>query len=244
MLANFEKITALVAAFTITVVALSASHELGYFAYVGGRFFQTFLTASDYFANSLLWLPFAALTAVGWLNYEWIWKQTPRPVKGRWNSWIMPGIIVSIPALMFIFFEEGPPTFYFMVFIYFWILFSDSILTSVPGSPLQSDLIKLAKIAVPICVGLFTLGYANAKDDLKSFSGTYVIYLDGENLPILRIPLRNFDKGLLARDPSKNTLEFIRWDSIKTVSKPIATNGKTLGCVLFEIWCKPINSPL
>ncbi len=241
-----EKITALLAAFTVLIVALSVSHELGYFAYIGGRFFQTFLTATDYFTNAILWLPVAALTAIGWINYDWIWKQTPVPKKKEWRSWILPTIIIGIPVLCFVFLPEGPPTFYFMLFLYLWVLFSNRFI-SVENAEiaLYVELLKLVKIGIPVCVALFTLGYISAKSDLNSFSGAYVIRLTNQGEPILRIPLRNFDKGLLARDAITNRIEFIRWDAIRSVSKPSELDsGMALGCRWFGIWCKAINNAL
>ncbi|MBS0245171.1 MAG: hypothetical protein JSR61_01015 [Proteobacteria bacterium] len=240
-----EKLTTLVAALTALIIALSASHELGYFTFIGGAFFQSFASVSDYFSNALLWAPFAALTAAGWLNYDWIWKATPRPRKGDWPSWIVPALIILIPALSFFFLKEGPPTFYFMLFLYGWLLYSEKFIKGHDNTePFFKELLKLARIAVPICAGLYTLGYTNAKSDLTTIDGAYIMELRGQDKPVLRIPLRSFDKGVLVRDPIENRIIFINWSDVRSISKLIANRDQSLGCKWFNILCSPrIISP-
>jgi hypothetical protein len=56
MKAFLEHFAAILGAVTAAILAMSWSHEYGYFSTIG-RQFQTFLTTGDYITNGSLWLP-------------------------------------------------------------------------------------------------------------------------------------------------------------------------------------------
>jgi hypothetical protein len=60
MKAFLEYFAAILGAITATVLAMSWTHEYGYFWTIG-RQFQTFLTTTDYITNGALWLPLGVL---------------------------------------------------------------------------------------------------------------------------------------------------------------------------------------
>ncbi len=233
-----ERTTALVAASSILIIALSASHELGYFAKLGSSFFQSFVSASDYFTNSILWLPVGIITLLAWGRQDWIWKATPRPNRKDRLSWILPTLIVGVPLLLLIFDPYGGNQFLILIMlVYFWVLFFDVLFNPLPAGLLLEDVRKLVKIGVPVCAGLFCLGYQNASSDLKSYTGTYIFTFDNGD-KTLSIPLRSFDKGVLIRDPIQDRIELIRWDKIKSIQKGGASyEHNTVGCHLFGLWC-------
>lgn len=68
--------TGIVALLTVSLLALSVSHEWGYFWVVGSHF-QTFVSTIDYLSNGVLWLPFA-LIPFRFLKWELLYpKELP-----------------------------------------------------------------------------------------------------------------------------------------------------------------------
>jgi hypothetical protein len=246
LLTSLARITPFIAGFSLLLVALSASHELGYFAYLGANFFQSFVSVTDYFSNAILWLPFAVATAAGWWNWDWLWESPPKPQLKNWKTWIFPGLMLIVPIVNFVFLEEGIPALYLISFVYFWILFGDHILPSPKQiTPVAAEIRKLLKIGIPVCAAMFTLGYINAQNDMKSFSGAYIIRLKDGDRTVLQIPIRNFSRGILVRDVEANSLVFIRWENIDSIAKIYNSHtGQTLSCIWFGISCKGTNSPL
>lgn len=235
-----ERITSVIAAMSALIVALSVSHEFGYFSYIG-RFFQAFVTASDYFTNAILWMPVAIITIVGWQNWKFLWLDPPRATFNNWTSWILPTLLLGVPILLFLFVSEGGAYGYLAALVYLWFLFFDRF---APGAGLASEvsieLRSLVKIGFPVCAALFTLGYEHARSDLnvRANREPYLIRLKDQPLVSLRIPLRNFDKGVLLSDPTNHRIEFTKWDKIDSISKPLDTSAKApLSCPLFGILC-------
>jgi hypothetical protein len=62
-----DRITGILAAATVSIIALSVCHEYGYFLSVG-RYFQSLLVPSDYSANAIFYLPFALFIAYTWID--------------------------------------------------------------------------------------------------------------------------------------------------------------------------------
>lgn len=236
----FERITGLVTAGSALLIILSVSHEFGYFTYIG-LFYQAFVSATDYFTNAILWLPIAAITALGWQNnWEFVWKTPPTIKFKQWKSWILPSLIVGIPISVFIFSSEGVPLFYLVLLVYIWVLSYDYLAPARDSdSRIATELRRMCKIAVPVCAALFTIGYQSARDDLKTTTTTYIVKLKDQSKVSLKIPLRNFDKGVLLRDPTEKRIEFIKWDLIDSIAKLDDTNKNAvpLVCRWFGISC-------
>jgi hypothetical protein len=233
-----DKITGLVAAFTVFLVALSVSHEFGYFVHLGVPFFQTFVSATDYLTNAILWAPVGVISAIAWYNLGWLWNSPPLPTKGDWRSWRAPAVIIGLPLLIFIFAPDGIPLLYFSPVLYLWVILFDKFMPGAnPKTRLAGELRSLLKIVVPICVAAFIIGYDRAGGDLSLKSGPYLLQIKGHDHVSLRIPLRNFDKGILVKDSNSNRIEFMKWDQVESVSKPISGQSRSLGCYLFGFLC-------
>lgn len=235
-----ERITGLLAAGSALVITLSVSHELGYFTYIGSYFFQAFVTASDYFTNAILWMPIAVISIASWRNYNFLWNETPKIIRGEWKSWIVPALLVGGPILMFIFMQEGITTLYCVSAVYLWFLFFDYFFPKTNQGPaLSSDLRELFKIVTPVCAALFTLGYDHASGDLNlKAKSPYIIRLKDSEDALLRVPLRSFDKGVLFNDPIKGRIEFVRWEKIDSIVKPMDLREREpISCLLFSLRC-------
>ena len=93
----------------------------------------------------------------------------------------------------------------------------------------------------PILLGMFIWGSVNASSDLTRTDNAYNFRFAGESADHSAIFLRNFDKGVLLRDPVGNKIEFHRWDNIVTISGPV-TKTTSIGCRLFN-WCVVLAPP-
>jgi hypothetical protein len=96
MKAFLEHFAAILGAATAALLAMSWTHEYGYFSTIG-RQFQTFLAPADYIANGALWLPLAILfiqQTVQWssLAVEPIEKGTK--AEGMEKRWSLDHLVV------------------------------------------------------------------------------------------------------------------------------------------------------
>ena len=237
---SLEKMTGLLAALSALIITLSVSHEYGYFTYMGS-FFQTFVTATDYFTNAIMWMPLAIVTALGWQNWSFLWKDIPKIEKGNWKSWILPSIILGVPILAFIFLSEAIPYFYLGAAVYLWFLSFDRFAPKLNNeSQLALEIRNLVKIGVPICAALFNVGYERAKTDLtsKSSSITYILKVKDTQDVTLRVPLRTFDKGILVNNPLSHRVDFLKWDQIETIEKLTDVGSRDpLSCRWMNVLC-------
>ncbi|BAM89626.1 hypothetical protein S58_36330 [Bradyrhizobium oligotrophicum S58] len=237
LLENFAKS---IAALSAAMILLSVVHEFGYFAYVGS-FFQTFVTATDYFTNAILWMPIGIITIFGWQAWRFILEDPPKIQRNNWKSWIAPLFLVGGPVSIFVFTSSGFPLFYLVGLGYLWIILFDRFVPKVELAPLSVvELRKLLRIGVPIIAAIFTLGYERAKADLdlRTNSQPYIIGIKDVPTGILRIPLRHFDKGLLLSNPVDHRIEFVKWEKVDQISKPTEdTRIDPPSCAWFRILC-------
>jgi hypothetical protein len=221
-----ERMTGLVAAITLLVVALSVCHEFGYFWRIGGGFFQTFLTASDYFTNSVVWVPPAIFTVIGWWNWGSLVKDPTVPTLRQWKTWIVPALITALPIMSMIIFREPLPVLWLIAFVYYWaLLFEIFVPVASPTIAYAYELRQFVKLAGPVCAGMVTLGYIDASNNLSGASDPYMLQIAGSKATILRYPVRNFDKGMLVRDPIEQRLEFLKWDDIESIKHSVSMNN-------------------
>jgi hypothetical protein len=87
--AFLEHFAAIIGSVTVSVLALSMSHEYGYFWTIGSQY-QALLTTADYFANGVLWLPVAVFGIFYWIDWNRLKEEPPAPrdwkKKGTWIS--------------------------------------------------------------------------------------------------------------------------------------------------------------
>jgi hypothetical protein len=232
-----DRVTALVTILTVVIVTASVSHEMGYFAYFG-RFFQAFVTASDYFVNAILWLPFAVLTALAWINLKDFFLNVPSPVLRKWRTWIVPLLFFCGTLFVFLFLQDGFPAMYFILIAYIWIVVFDKLGPTIEAENQFGIVLKnLVKFGVVFSMGFFTLGYMSAQEDSKKLDA-YEITMK-ESGEIKRwVPLRNFDKGVLFRNPISNTVSFVKWDDIASINKYLGNPAEPMGCIWFGWNCR------
>lgn len=214
---------------------------MGYFAYFGS-FFQAFVSATDYFINASLWLPAAAITLIGWINYQFIWQETPKIIWRDKGSWLLPAIIFIPTILMFIFAQEGTPLLYFVAIAYLWLLLFEFFFSSENiKNPFALTLRQIARLGVVVCLGFVTLGWESARSDSRKTTDLYQIQLKGQPTSTHLIPLRSFDKGLLVRNPIENTIYFLKWDNVESIKKIAPGITEPLGCVWFSFNCRGLG---
>jgi hypothetical protein len=235
-----ERITAVIAALTVVIIAVSVSHEFGYFAYIGGSFLQTFVSASDYFTNAILWLPVAAITIVGWWSWPSLLSDPPKPNIRDWKSWIVPVVLVGLPVASFFVLREGYPIFYLLMVEYLWLLsFEKFVPQGKPEIPYSIEARTLLKLSGAVSAAMFTLGYINADSDFSSANNSIYIVHTKDAGDLNRILLRNFEKGILVRDPTKDRIDVILWGGIRSLEKTVSPKSKqSLVCGWFKILCK------
>src|SRR5262245_23364600 len=94
--AFLENFATIVGAITVAILAMSLSHEYGYFWTIGRRF-QTFLTTTDYLLNSVLWLPLAAYYLYFWIDWTRLKDESRRTLNWKkWTTWVLPVVVVII----------------------------------------------------------------------------------------------------------------------------------------------------
>jgi hypothetical protein len=238
----FESIAAIVGATTFILLALSITHEYGYF-YTIGPHFQTFLSTSDYFSNAILWLPLMFIV-FGWVDWNQLRedREPKKRVLRQWRTWIWPAI--GVLWLLFLTINERwPPDWGYLacvliMFFFLWSTVWRNVVALLP--PAEDDFIKIGRLAIrlglPLLAAVFVLGWYNASNDLKRYNDPYVVRLKGSDERQLRIVLRNFDKGVLMKNTLENRVEFRRWEDIAAIEKPIASRSRSFACSAFD-WC-------
>jgi hypothetical protein len=224
------------------LLALSVTHEYGYFHTIGPHF-QTFISTSDYFANAVLWLPLMFI-AYGWVDWKQL-REDQEPTKRvlkEWRTWIWPAF--GVAWLLFLTVTtRWPPgygylTFSLVMFFLFWATAWRNVVTFLP--PAEDGLIKIGRLAirlgVPLLAAVFVLGWWNAAVDLERYSNPYIFRFKGSDDHSLRIVLRNFDKGVLMKNAVDNRVEFRRWEDIVAIEKPIENQTRPIVCWAFG-WC-------
>lgn len=238
---------AILGCFTVALLVMSVSHELGYFYIVGSQF-QTFLTTTDYLSNAVVYLPMALVFAYGWIDWtklrETTEPQTPKDWK-NWKTWIAPCLFWFFFVFM-ITTTTWPPLwssmYYFVtIFVLVWGRTWKNVFPFTVAEP--TDLIyvlrQLVRLGPPLIVGMFVYGYVEASGDVSTYKNPYIFAFKGneaEHDP--RIFLRNFDRGVLIRNPTDNRVEFVKWDDVISISKlGSGLPARPLYCWLFKNLC-------
>jgi hypothetical protein len=232
---------------TLALLLMSVSHEYGYF-WIVGRSFQTFLSTTDYFSNAILWLP--TMVVILYIFVDWeiaLGLKVFAPVEMGWTTVFLFSVFI-VPSI-FAFFFYGPTNIvpYVPMVVFFWLLFGTRF---VPFADSPVETLQQARrvlIAAPVVMfTLFSWGLAHGYDDLGTFDQPYVFEMKGGS-NVVRIILRNFDKGVLVRDPVEAKIEFIRWDEIGKVRRTAPISSKeSLSCLWLKLNCSvapPRNRP-
>lgn len=233
-----EHFGAAVTALTIGLLLMSISHEYGYF-YVVGRYFQTFLSTTDYFNNAVLWVPAMLVTLYWYVDWDAIAGRSNLLALG-WNKYTLAWIFffVALPVIVF-FFAPFDFILVFPALTTLWLMYANRLLPFADTDVPNLRALRKILLAAPILAGaLFIWGIIHASGDLRSLSNLYSLQTkDGGTLQ--RIALRSFDKGLLVRNVVDNRIEFVRWDEIQKIFRIAPPQEEPpLFCSWFGINCK------
>ena len=231
---------------TIALIVIAVTHEYGYFAIVG-RHFQTVLTTTDYFSNSVVWLPYVIFMVWG---IEWHrLREAPVPKRNwkRWQEWIWP-IIVALCFVWLIVTATWPPSALLMISLATAILFVwgrvwQTFYQRIDWleDEVQAVAKHLVRVGPPFLLVVFVWGAVNASSDLQSTENTYFFQLKNHDKSEVKIFLRSFDKGVLLKDYTSSFIEFHRWEEVVLIEKVPAGTTRTLLCKFFDV-C-PITRP-
>jgi hypothetical protein len=205
---------------TASVLLLTVLHELGYFLVVGFKF-QSFLSVSDYFANSILWLPYFALfflLGVAWGEFT---RPTQRGVS-RPSLKIFVVLVIALAVVALIFdFLAGVALLAAIGAITYFVRFLKR--SKDADREVPSWVIYLG-VTVPIVGALaFLNGVSDGRNDLKANGPHASLHMKSESLDEDVIIFRTFDRGLLAMNTASKLVEFFRWEEIQKISTPVPT---------------------
>lgn len=231
-----DRFAAIAAALTVSMIAISVCHEFGYFTVVG-RHFQTFLGPTDYLANAILWMPFAVISLIGWVDWRALRRVPEMPTWKEKRTWIFPGILLALGVTAV--FIPGLFVMHVLNAIYLWALFFDKVLAPREDLILEA-LRKFFKYTVPIGIAMVGLGYIAATTDLNYPKDEYVVQIKGNDGQIDRSLLRSFGRGILVQDRKNGNTEFWQWDVISSITKKtIIPSRQPLSCDWFKVACDP-----
>jgi hypothetical protein len=241
--AFLDNFAAVLSAATFAVLAMSVTHEYAYFWSIGPQF-QTFLTTTDYLANGVLWLPLGII--IVWIYGDWSNMDPPTSRLAGWQRVI--GNILAVAFVLFVALTATWPVSFisgiliFSLAVGWWHVRSRRLAGRIKlEEPFQALAWFAIRVGPPILLGMFIWGSVNASSDLTRTDNAYNFRFAGESADRSAIFLRNFDKGVLLRDPVGNNIEFHRWDNIVTISGPV-TKTTSIGCRLFN-WCVVLAPP-
>ena len=210
-----------------------------------GRHFQTLLTTTDYFANSILWLPYVVWMIWSW--GEWSKLRAPLPKKRNWKNWrewIWP-IFIALFFGCYSLVLTWPPGFFHVLMImgvtvFVWARVWEKFYRPFVwlGEDLRPIVRELVLTGPPVLFIVFFWGLANAASDLERSEDTYIIRLKNSEYSEAKIFLRSFDKGILLKDRTSDFIEFHKWDEVLNIERLVPPKSSTFMCYLFE-WCPP-----
>jgi len=130
--------------------------------------------------------------------------------------------------------------------IYLWAILLKYIfpVNDSDTAALFATLRRIVQFAIPIAAATFVFGFIDGNNDLRSYRNPYIFHMKDDNQDELRIVLRNFDKGVLVRDPVKGRVEFIRWENVISIGRiAVATQNVPLSCYWLGLGCGEVVTP-
>lgn len=232
-----DNVAAIIGAATVALLVISVTHEYGYFWVVGSRL-QTFVTASDYFSNAIVWLPWLVFILYFYVDWDVLMGRRKYGFGWNWATYLWFAFIFGLPILGLLLLDEIWIFGIIIPAILAWLAF---FVGRLPYANTESETLKLthrAMVITPIVIVLsFGWGITQGQSALKSFDEPYTIDMkSGEK--IQRIMLRTFDKGLLVRDMTENRIEFIKWDDFTKLYRYAPPERKMpMVCIWFGVRC-------
>jgi hypothetical protein len=256
-----ESIPKIIGLFSVSALALSISHEFGYYQVVGAEFRQL-LSTSDYIANIAIWAPetVAYLFVVSILNLlinkdDWNALVTYPDIKPKktiperiqnffWWSLVFSAVIATI---------FGAPAIFLQTFVFVIILMASAWIWTVSYlirnivffQSLPRAILAVLLFGPALVISSYLSGVHEAYEIFFSgVRGTHLISLVGEDSQQPVFFLRSLDKGILLRDPASSRTKFVRWDQITKISA--ASGGprtQSLFCQVTGLLCGQGTSP-
>jgi drug/metabolite transporter (DMT)-like permease len=251
---TFDNFTKLVGLLSFGLIAAATLHDWGYF-YVIGPKFRSIQTTYDYITEAIEWLPgflFIIIISVGITAIVAFFTRT-RAVEGfeRQDRSISRQRIAIIAFASF-----GA------CFVAFWFIGS---LYSVYPFNLTTVILAMGFLLMLVCVVAFLVreeswsialliavigsgttilanGIQDGINDVQRISNVHRVQLKGAAATQVML-LRNFEKGVLVKNPADNQVEFIRWDQIDKLGRRIDIAIEPSGCHLFGFFCRQIILP-
>lgn len=243
MKAFLEHFAAILGSVTVAILAISISHEYGYFWTIG-RQFQTLLTTTDYFSNGVLWLPVTVLFIYQTIEWRWLREAPDRRVDWhRWGGriWFMFGVLYA--AFMVgtfswpINWSSGFAIMILAVTLWgrFWRSFCPKVETL--DEPFQQLVPWMIRVLPLVVLGTFLYGSIDAYEDLTRTDDVYTFKFSGQMANQPRIFLRNFDKGVLVRNVNDRTIQFYKWDDVVGVKREAPEQTRSIACRVLNFSC-------
>jgi len=242
-----------IAVFSAAIFAMAASHEWGYFFVVGPQF-QTLISAYDYVANGIVYLPvytltFACVIFIGFLTRRQVNVPATKFAGFYWWPWYeywAPAAMTGFCVLTYFIYE--PDLFYLfgVLTLAAWIVFLPSAtLMKMMAEERLTYSTKAAAGLIPVAiVAMFGVGLLEARYDLRDPGSLHtVVFKETSGVPrkddLQATFLRSFDKGILIHDSTKKRVEYIRWDDIVVIRRAApAQNSASFGCNRFGWRCR------
>jgi hypothetical protein len=239
--AFLDHFAAILGAFTVGLIVVSVSHEYGYFLVIG-KHFQTFLSSSDYFANAMLWMPYAAFFIYVWIDWNILKGRSHLIEKPKtWWGWVLLlSFMVGLPIAAFFYIPPTFPLIYLTTFVWLWMVLFDRVIPIPKETPdeVLRAFRQIARFGPPVVAAVFTLGLIDGNSDLKRFDDPYIFREKDSNNEVRLIILRNFANGVLVRNAVQDRIEFRNWDTITMIGRPtFEPQQQPLSCAWLHINC-------
>jgi hypothetical protein len=235
----FDAAPKIIGVMSFMILLLTVVHEWGYF-YVLGWHLQTVATTYDYLTNAVVWLPATAgiLSGAQFLELTMIVEED----RVRLNTIAL--IIVSAPpviGILLYLFIGGEGAIWVSSLVGISAVFF--LLKIIPGKWVANDWKHRFVVVAPM-VPLLMLGYgiSSGYSDLRKTTDVYAVNHKEEQGTRQLVLLRSFEKGILVRDVPARRIEFIRWESINSISRLLSVE-RSVGylCLWFGISCRGID---
>ena len=236
-----------IAVASFVVLLITVVHEYGYFFVVGSHL-QAIATTYDYLANALVWLPAAMGAIISLQGIEYAISIKDGAIKLRspfYFGWaaaalglllylLLGGVTAALAVTLF----GGFTTIYFLT-------------RDFKATPERLSNYRLTLLGIYLVPLAFGYGVTTAYSDLAKSNDVYAVdQKDGQGRPRQLVLLRIFEKGVLVRDLPAERVEFLRWDSINSMSRLLRTPRPTTGylCSWLNVACgrreaEPLNTP-
>jgi hypothetical protein len=235
----FERFPTVLAAISFAVLITTVVHEWGYFSVVGIHF-QALVSATDYLANSILWLPQTLLIVGGGLVSGYIvggwlgssgaeFSVVAPPHKHReadkavgfllsWTALVFQSLLVGLLVGIALISALVDPLIGMPLILMFVLpMGTRTYISRWPGTLSGTAIFGI--VTGPLMLGAaFAFGVVEGRLDLKGTKDLVRIERKDAAVGNEVQLLRSFDRGILVHKVIDGRVEFIRWDEVRAMS--------------------------